>query len=174
MRAFVVTRSGRMAPRLLRDVLEPPRLASLQRHVRALLDEGGLRWEEWGRRHVRHNDPLIRTVHATLTPRVEAAVGRSLKPSYSFLACYGEGGRVPAHRDRAQCRYTLDLCLEEGGYGEPWPLFVDDQAYLFRTNEALLYLGCDQVHHRLEKPPDTTARLVFFHFVDADDTGPLD
>jgi hypothetical protein len=173
MRAFVPTRNGLPAPRRLRDVLEPDLLASLQRHARTLL-AGGLRWEEWGGRHVRHNDPLLRSVHAALTPRVEAMAERPLKPSYSFLACYGEGGRVPAHRDRIQCRYTLDLCLEDGGYGEPWPLFIEDRAYVCAANEALLYLGYDQVHYRLEKPPGTVAHLVFFHFVDAGFAGSLD
>jgi hypothetical protein len=170
----VPARSLSPPPRLLRAVLEPARLASLQLHVRRLRDGGGMRWEEWGQRQVRHNDPLLLPVHRALTARVEQAVGRPLKPSYSFVACYGEGGRVPAHRDRAQCRYTLDLCLEDGGYGEPWPLFVEDRAYLFRANEALLYRGCEQLHHRLEKPPGTVAHLVFFHFVDADFAEPLE
>jgi hypothetical protein len=167
-------RSDAPAPRLLRAVLEPEVLRSLQLHARRLRDGGGLRWEEWGQRHVRHDDPALQEVHRDLTARVQQEVGRPLQPSYSFLACYGEGGRVPAHRDRAQCRYTLDLCLEDGGFGEPWPLFVEDRAYLFRTNEALLYHGCEQVHHRLEKPPGTVAHLVFFHFVDAGFAGRLD
>ena len=174
MRALPPTRSALASPRRLHRVLEPALLADLQRHARSLLDAGALRWEEWGRRHVRHNDPRLRQVHAALTPDVEAIMGGALTPSYSFLACYAEGGRVPAHRDRAQCRYTLDLCLEDGGYGEPWPLFVEDRAYVLGANEALLYQGCDQVHHRLEKPPGTIAHLVFFHFVDAGFTGPLD
>jgi hypothetical protein len=170
----VPARSVPPSPRLLRQLLDPAVLASLQLHVRRLRDGGGMRWEEWGQRHVRHNDPALAPLHQALTARVQAEVGLRLQPSYSFLACYGEGGRVPPHRDRAQCQVTLDLCLEDGGFGEPWPLFVEDRAYVFGANEALLYHGCAQIHHRLEKPAGTVAHLAFFHFVEADFSGPLD
>lgn len=174
MPAAMPTKPAALAPRRLPGLLEPALFASLQLYVRALARTEALVWEEWGQRRIRHNDPLAALIHRDLAPRVEALVERPIKPSYSFLACYGEGGHVPAHRDRAQCRYTLDLCVEDGGFGEPWPLFVEDRAYVFGPNEALLYLGCDQTHYRQARPAGSPASLVFFHFVDADFTGPLE
>jgi hypothetical protein len=158
-------------PRLLTDVLPAPLFESFRFYVDQLQRTGALRWEEWGRRHVRHNDPFAVLVHQALRPRLEETVGRPVKPSYSFVACYADGGRVPAHVDRAQCRYTLDLCLE--GDGE-WPLFVAGRPYALRPNQALVYRGCELEHHRETKPAGARAHLVFFHFVDPDFDGPLD
>ena len=158
---------------LVREVLEPELLAALQLYVRAQLASGGLRWEDWGQRHVRNDDPIVGLVHRALVPAVEALLQRAVKPSYSFLACYGEGGGVPPHLDREQCRYTLDLCLEDAGGGGPWPLWVEGRPIAFTTNQALLYFGCEQTHHREPKPAGKTAHLAFLHYVDADFAGSL-
>lgn len=159
-------------PRVVRRVLPPPLFESFRLYVQALERAGALRYEAWGRRRIRHNDPFAALLHREVRPRVEEVVGHPVKPSYSFLACYGKGGRVPAHTDRPQCRYTLDLCLETGG--TPWPLYVDGEPYLVAPNEAIVYRGCELTHFRETKPARTRARLAFFHFVDPDFDGPLD
>ena len=158
---------------LVRDVLDGDLLAALQLYVRAQLSAGGLRWEEWGQRHVRNDDPIVGLVHRALRPGVEALLGRPIRPSYSFLACYGDQGGVPPHLDREQCRYTLDLCIEDGGGGAPWPLWVEGRPYPFTTNQGLLYFGCEQSHHRDPKPAGKTSHLAFLHYVDADFAGSL-
>jgi hypothetical protein len=172
MPAAMATKGAVPPPQRFERLLEPALFDAFRLYVRALARTEALSWEEWGQRRIRHNDPLAALIHPTLTQRVEEAMGVPVKPSYCFLACYGPGGRVPAHRDRIQCRYTLDLCLEDG-QTEPWPLFIEERAYLFAPNEALLYMGGELTHHRLEKPAGSDAHLVFFHFVDADFEGPL-
>jgi hypothetical protein len=174
MPAAMASKDALPAPRRLQGVLEPSLFASFQLYLRALARTEALVFEEWGQRRIRHNDPVAALIHHTLTPLVAGAVAREVKPSYSFLACYAEGSRVPAHRDRAQCRYTLDLCVDDGGYAEPWPLFIEDRAYAFGPNEAVVYLGCDQTHYRQVRPAGSPAHLAFFHFVDVDFAGSLD
>ena len=160
------------APRVLHGLLSPPLFSAFQLYVRELARSEALSWEEWGRRHIRHNDPIAVLLHEKLTPHVQQVVGREVKPSYVFMACYAEGGRVPPHRDREQCRYTLDLCVTQEG--PPWPLYVEGRPYVLAPNEALVYRGSEQTHHRDEKPAATVAHLAFFHFVDATFAGPLD
>jgi hypothetical protein len=160
-------------PRLVRGVLDPPLFESLRFYVAELARSGGLQWEEWGRRHIRHNDPFAVLVHGCLETRVRELLDREVKRSYAFLACYTrEGSGAPRHRDRAQCAYTLDLCLH--AEGPEWPLFVEDRPFVLAPNEALLYAGTEQEHHREPQPAGSRLHLVFFHFVDASWTGPLD
>jgi len=158
---------------ILRGVLDPPLFESFRLYTRALLDSGGMRWEEWGQRWIRHNDPLAQLLHEKVTPLVEAALRHPVRRSYVFMACYADGGFVPRHVDRAQCEYTLDLCLEDSGE-TPWPLIVDGERRVVRPNEGLLYRGCVQEHHREPKPVGKVSHLVFFHLVDVDFDGPLD
>lgn len=132
-----------------------------------------MRWEEWAQRHVRHNDPFAVLLHQQLTPRVERELGHAVKRSYTFLAAYGDRATLPKHRDRPQCAYTLDLCIEDCG-GDAWPLQIDGRAIVLTPNEGLLYRGCELEHHRDEKPEGKICHLVFFHFVDVDFEGPLD
>jgi hypothetical protein len=160
-------------PFIVRPVLEPALFESLRFYVRELERSGGLQWEEWGRRLIRHNDPFAVLVHGQLETAVRGLLGRDVKKSYAFVACYSqEGAAVPRHTDREQCRYTLDLCLE--AEGPPWPLFVDGERWTLAPNEALLYEGTELEHHREPRPAGTRVHLVFFHFVDAGFTGPLD
>lgn len=158
-------------PRRFKGVLDAALFDSFQLYVRALAASGRMRWEDWGRRHVRNDDPFAGLVHRELTPRVQAALRRAVKPSYSFLACYGEEGTLPAHRDREQCRYTFDLCLENGP-ARPWPLYVAGRAYPMKANEGLLYHGCELTHSRRGRP-SAAVHIALFHFVDADFEGEL-
>lgn len=159
---------------VFREILPPALHESLRLYVRALRDGDCLTWEDWGKRWIRHDDPLFVLVHRTLTPLVSATVGREVKPSYVFLAVYGEGGAVPRHRDREQCRYTLDVCLEDEGGEAPWPLLIEGEPVHLRSNDAVLYFGIDQDHWREPKPAAKNSILAFFHFVDGEYAGTLD
>jgi hypothetical protein len=159
-------------PRTLRGVLPPALFSAFQFYVGSLSRTEAMHWEDWGRRRVRHNDPFAVLLHEKMAPHVEDVVARRVKPSYTFLACYGEGGRVPPHRDREQCRYTLDLCVAHEG--PEWPLHVEGRPYVLAENEALVYRGSELSHHREPKPERTLAHLAFFHFVDLDYAGPLE
>ncbi|MEO7919817.1 MAG: hypothetical protein ABIT01_10170 [Thermoanaerobaculia bacterium] len=158
---------------IFREVLDRALLESLQLYVRELTRSSLMRWEEWAQRLVRHNDPFVVLLHERVTPRVAEALGHPVKRSYCFLAAYGERATLPRHRDRPQCKYTLDLCIEDRGAGA-WPLQIDGRQIALSPNEALLYPGCELEHHRDEKPEGKISHLAFFHFVDVDFEGPLD
>jgi hypothetical protein len=107
----------------------------------------------------------------------EKLFGEPVKPSYAFLAMYGDKSLVPGHIDRQQCKFTIDLCISQSN---PWPLMVgksiDDrkgQPYILKDGEALAYSGTDQWHYRKKNRKNQWNNLAFFHFVPIDYTGPL-
>lgn len=156
----------------LGDVLEPRLFESFRFYVRQIASSALTISEAWGRR-ISHNDPYAVLIHRQLEELVSRAVGRRVKASYAFVASYQDGAEVPRHRDREQCRYTLDLCLEDRGGDADWPLWIEGTPWVLRENEAILYRGTEQIHWRDRKPDGKVANLVFFHFVDEDFAGDL-
>ncbi len=180
----------RRRERILRDVLPPDLLRAFQIYVREIAQTPLMIREEWAGRVARHNDPFAVEIHRRLTPLVEEHLKRPVKRSYAYLASYQDGARVTKHVDREQCRYTLDLCIEDSGGRAspergsnrggaprplpPWPLYVEGRPAHLRSGDAVLYFGCEQPHYRFRKPAGKVANLVFLHFVDPDFEGDLD
>lgn len=161
------------SPSLVLNVLEPSLHASFQLYMKELSRHPEIMvWDEWAKRLARHNDPFACLIHKMLTPQVQRIVGHPVKPSYVFIAAYSEHGWVPPHRDREQCKYTLDLGVTLRG--PEWPLFINRQPYVLNDNEAIVYRGCELTHYREQIPEGATAHLAFFHFVDEDFEGSLD
>lgn len=150
-----------------------------------------------------HNPPFLVRIHRALAPFASQLFGEALKPSYSFLSMYRDGGRCPLHVDRDQCYRTIDYLIEQDD-PEPWPIHVgapmsDEarQAYrgvdkpstqdeilarigaeewdtaLLQPNDAACYSGTHQWHYR-SLPSRGSATLAFFHFVPEAFNGPLD
>lgn len=156
-----------------RHVLGTDLLEALQFYMRERARTPYMTVDTQSHRLARHNDPLAVLLHGQLTPSVQEELGVPIKPSYSFMASYLDGAVLKPHTDREQCKYTLDLCVEDSGGGGPWPLYVSDQEVLLESGDAVLYLGCEQAHYRNRKPDGKVANLIFFHFVDADFAGDL-
>ena len=159
--------------KVFHKVLPPALFESFRFYVQERARTDYMEWDQRTRRVTRHNDPFAMLIHDTLTGLVQKHVGRPVKKSYVYMVSYQDGGVLPAHRDRAQCKYTLDLCVEDAG-GGPWPLYVDDREVILKPNQAVFYLGCDQLHYRKVKPAGKVSSLAFFHFVDVDFKGSLD
>jgi hypothetical protein len=121
-------------------------------------------------RNFLYNIPRHVELHDELTPLAARLAGRPVKKSYVFGALYGDQGVCPVHTDRAQCKYTLDLCVSQR---EPWALYVDGDAYFLEENDALFYSGTDSPHYRDRIQPGNHCNLIFFHYVDEDFDGPL-
>lgn len=102
--------------------------------------------------------------------------GVQVVPSYVFVSLYGPDGVCPPHTDRPQCRYTIDLCLDQDG---TWPIYVEDKPYVLDRGDALYYSGSTMLHYRhpmADEPKETRptfCNLAFFHFVPAGFMGPL-
>jgi hypothetical protein len=91
----------------------------------------------------------------------------NIKSSYSLYCKYFSKASMEMHKDDNACTYTIDLCVRQT---EPWGLWVEDKEFILNPNEALCYLGNDQLHGR--KPKDLgsngSVEMIFFHYVQPD------
>ena len=105
-----------------------------------------------------------------LRPRIEAASGRRLHPTYSYFRLYKKADVLKRHRDRPACEISVSLNIGQWP-SDPWPLHIEGAsgphaAQLF-PGDALLYLGCRCRHWRKRYEGERLAQ-VFLHYVDAD------
>lgn len=123
-----------------------------------------------------HNLPFLRTLHhdPEFIAKISALFGQPVKPSYCFLSMYGPDGVCPAHTDRPQCQFTVDLLVHADG---KWPIYIEDKAYVAEPGDAVCYSGTGQRHYRKPMREDsdvTRMDLVFFHFVPTNWVGSLE
>lgn len=113
-------------------------------------------------------DPEMESLLGTLRPKIEAATGRALYPTYSYYRVYKRGDELKKHTDRESCEVSVSLCL---GYVAPtsWPLFVESggapKRVVLEAGDALLYKGIVLPHWR-EPFDGEQAVQVFLHYVD--------
>lgn len=74
-------------------------------------------------RHSANDVPFFTAIHRQLVEFASDLFGEQVKPSYSFLALYGDGGTCPVHVDRPQCRYTIDYLIRQTQL-DPWPICI--------------------------------------------------
>jgi hypothetical protein len=164
-------------------LIPPFHVAALRARYRRLVRTNALRLgdNQCEHRFVAHNDPAARLFHHQLTPAVSWLVGEPVKPSYSYLVAYQPGATLPVHRDRAQCTYSLSVCLDyspEPPDQTPWPLLVrlrrGEVAVFQAIGDAVLYRGRDLAHGRSLIPANHSAVSMLLHYVAVDFDGPLD
>ncbi len=123
-----------------------------------------------------HNQPLFRALQILMVPRLEELLERPLLATYSFVSIYEAGkGKCPKHIDRPQCRYTLDLCIDQK---IPWAFHAKtedgrERRFSMNPGDAILLSGTHHEHWRPDMQLDNFCDLAFFHFVDKDFTGDL-
>ena len=54
---------------------------------------------------------------------VERAVGKPLRPTYTYLSAYVQGADLPPHTDRADCEFTVSLLVDKPA-GSSWNIYV--------------------------------------------------
>jgi len=130
------------------------------------------RWEE-------HNNPLLKKLHRqqALIDTASEIFGEAVVPSYVFLSMYSDQGVCPPHRDRAQCKYTVNLCISQD---KPWPLYVEraDASFeevILAEGDAVLFSGTNQTHYRKPMPENggSFCNVAHFHLVPAAFAGTL-
>ena len=126
------------------------------------------------RRFVADNEPVARFFHGQLTSVVSRIVGRAVKPSYVYLAGYQADAELPSHVDRAQCQYTVALCVDftpEPSCETSWPLQLDSpdgRIFVYQAiGDALVYKG-REIRHSRDPLARHTSTSLFFHYVDED------
>ena len=113
-------------------------------------------------------DPLMEVMLARCAPRISAATGCELLPTYSYCRVLGAGSSLQRHTDRRECELTASVCLGYEG-PSPSPLYLQGSSGGLRCvmypGDALIYRGCDIAHWRAPWDGKRQAQ-VFFHYVD--------
>jgi hypothetical protein len=118
-----------------------------------------------------YNSALLTDFHKSLTDVASRISGHPLMPSYNFISMYGKDGMCPAHFDRPQCEYTLDIQIS---CDVNWPIYVKNTEYILENGDALFYSGTNHFHYRRKCPTNMThCHMVFFHFVNINFKGDL-
>lgn len=165
------------------SLIHPFHVAALRRYYRCLIRKGLIQHPDpqCPQRLVAHNEPVARFFHNQLTNIVSAVAGEPVKPSYVYLASYQPGAELKKHTDREQCEFSISFCLDfspEPGRETPWPLCLDTPQGKIKIHQALgdglFYRGTRVPHYRDVLPEGMTSTSIFFHYVSASFTGPLD
>jgi hypothetical protein len=117
-----------------------------------------------------YGDPTFDGLLEHLRPRIEAATGLWLHPTYSYYRLYKHGDVLRRHRDRPACEISVSLNLGQLPV-EPWPFVVEyggaSCAVSLSPGDAVIYRGCEAFHWRDAFPGQKLAQ-VFLHYVDRD------
>ena len=157
-------------------------LAALRRYYRHAIRRGAIRLgdEQSPRRYVAHNESVARFFHHQIAHTVSAIVGEAIKPSYVYLASYLSGAELKRHTDREQCEFSVTLCLDSSPEPEsatPWPIRLDTgkgRVTVYQAlGDGLVYRGTKVPHYRERLAEGRTSTSIFFHYVPADFSGPL-
>ena len=167
----------------LGDLIHPFHVAALRRYYRYLIRSGALPLGDGqsARRYVAYNDPVARFFHRQICATLSAVAGEELKPSYVYLASYLSGAELKKHTDRAQCEYSVTLCLDFSPVPQLetlWPIRLDTPSGTTTVYQAigdgLAYRGTRVPHYRDVLGIGQTSTSIFFHYVPADFLGSLD
>ena len=180
-KASLLFREKGYAP--LGGLIHPFHVAALRRYYRYLIRTGAIRLGDGQspRRYVAYNEPVARFFHRAIAATLSAVAGERLKPSYVYMASYLSGAELKKHTDRAQCEYSVTLCLDfspEPALQTPWPIRLDTPTGTVTVYQALgdglAYRGTRLPHYRSPLGQGQTSTSIFFHYVGADFSGSLD
>ncbi len=167
----------------LGNLIHPFHIGALRRYYRCAIRRAAIRLgdEQSSRRYVAHNEPVARYFHHQIANAVSAIAGEPVKPSYVYLASYLSGAELKKHTDREQCEFSLTLCLDfspEPDLATSWPIRLDTSEGTVTVYQALgdglVYRGTKVPHYRDRLAAGYTSTSIFFHYVAADFSGPLD
>lgn len=187
---------------VFRNLVSPENHADIQRFVNDHRRHLPRDQDEMFQRQCANDVPFFTSIHHQLTEFASGVYGKPLKPSYSFLSMYENGGVCPLHFDRRQCLFTVDYLIQQES-AEPWPIRISKpmtdveqevcqsiqfplseekqqeviSSYEWETvelhpNDAVCYSGTHSWHYR-PTPSQGTVDLVFFHFVEENYVGSL-
>jgi hypothetical protein len=101
-------------------------------------------------------------------PRIEAASGLRLLPTYAYFRIYKRGDVLRRHRDRPACEISVSLNIGQEP-SVPWPLYVEREAGPVAADltpcDALIYRGIDCFHWR-DRYEGSRLVQVFLHYVE--------
>jgi len=95
---------------------------------------------------------------------VEKESDTKLLPTYRYRNMYTKYANLIKHRDRPSCEISVTVSIANDGID--WPFFIGNKKIILKPGEAVIYKGCDIVHHRKELLGDYQTQF-FLHYVDA-------
>jgi hypothetical protein len=164
-------------------LIHPFHVAALRRYYRHLIRTGALHLgdRQSDRRYIAYNEPVARFFHRQIAGGISAAAGVLVKPSYVYLAAYLSGAELRKHTDRAQCEFSVTLCLDfspEPALATPWPVRLDTAdgtVTVYQVlGDGLAYRGTQVPHYRDALGEGQSSTSIFFHYVAEDFTGSLE
>jgi hypothetical protein len=164
------------------QLIAQPQLIDLRKHHRELVINGLMKLGDVQsrRRWVTHNEQVSRAVHDQLAPVMTAIAGVPVKPSYTYTIRYEAGAELPRHVDRAQCEYSISICIDfepEPDGPTPWPLWLetrDGHVSIYQAlGDGLFYRGRQLPHYRSRLPQKCRSTSMLLHYVNVEFTGPL-
>jgi hypothetical protein len=164
-------------------LIHPFHISALRRYYRNLIRMGKVPLGDGqsSLRYVAHNESIARFFHRQLTATVSAIAGEPVKPSYVYMASYQPGAILKKHTDREQCEFSITLCVDyspEPRRATPWPLHLHTRSSVVTVfqglGDGLLYRGRELPHARDPLPDGHSSTSIFFHYVRAGFSGPLD
>lgn len=167
----------------LANLIHPFHVAALRRYYRHAIRRGHIRLgdNQSARRYVAHNESVACFFHHQIAKTVSAIVGEAIKPSYVYLASYLSGAELKKHTDRAQCEFSVTLCLDfspEPDVATSWPICLDAAGGTVKVFQALgdglVYRGTTVPHYRGVLGERHTSTSIFFHYVAENFSGPLE
>lgn len=106
--------------------------------------------------HREYGDPIMETLLAKLTPRVEEATGMALWPTLSFYYIYKNGNQLTPHKDRNSCQIVAGLCIgadsDFKNNSEGWPLIINNngkpEPVVLDYGDMIIFRGHETEHWR--------------------------
>ena len=109
---------------IVNNVLEPSVLEVFQNYYKRTIKSGTwILGDRQSNRYKAHNEPMSRFLHYECLPLIERIVGKSLKPTYTYLSAYVKGADLPQHTDRPDCEYTVSFVVDKPE-GSNWNIYV--------------------------------------------------
>ena len=101
---------------------------------------------------------------------MEEYTGCKLYPTYNYARIYNKKSILEPHIDRPACEISCTLNVGfDGDYN--WPIWIKGKdgkhhEVILEPGDALIYMGCDQVHWRLPADGKVKCQIqVFLHYV---------
>uniref|UniRef100_A0AB39J9C3 Ferrochelatase n=1 Tax=Florenciella sp. virus SA2 TaxID=3240092 RepID=A0AB39J9C3_9VIRU len=165
------------------NVLEPSLLNLLQEYYKETISKNV--WplgDNQSNRYKSHNEPMSRFLHYECLPLIEKIVGKSLRPSYTYLSAYVKGADLPPHTDRPDCEYTVSFIIDKPE-DLNWNIYVHKEKqpikhkgrYHFtppleecipvdcNSGGLMLFQGTDHIHFR-EKLEGDYYNILLLHY----------
>lgn len=117
----------------------------------------------------RYSPLMMEALAVLIQPKIEAAVGMKLHPTYSYARIYYKGSALQKHFDRPSSQVTVSVCLQQDAN---WPLYVKNSdgvthAINLEVGDAGIYSGRKHEHWR--EPLQGEKHIqCFLQYVDAE------